>query len=52
VTDEHLPRGDDWCEACQDHSHFACFDTDLDVTDAGPHIAMHDAALRVNGEAA
>jgi hypothetical protein len=51
-ADDHLPRGDNWCEACRSHSHFTCFDTDLDLVAAAPLVALHDADLAVNGEAA
>lgn len=51
TADDHLPRGDDWCPGCGPGDHYACFDTDLDLADVGPLIALHDAALAVGGEA-
>jgi hypothetical protein len=51
--DSHLPRGDDFCVRCWKHTdHFACYDTDLDLVAAAPLVALHDADLAVNGEAA
>lgn len=52
MNDEHLPRGDDWCPIHGVGDHWLCFDTDLDLADVGPMVALHDAALAVGGEAA
>lgn len=52
--DSHLPRGDDYCPTLSPGpgDHFKCWDTDLDLADVNPLIALHDAAFRVTGEAA
>jgi hypothetical protein len=53
VKDDHLPAEGQFCCACWAYTdHLVCWDTDLDLADVSPQVALHDAALAVTGEAA
>ena len=53
MIDDQQPKPDQWCDVCQQRTdHFACSDTDLDLSDFAPQVELHDAALRVERGAA
>lgn len=47
----HLPARGQTCQTCGG-PHQLCWDTDLDLADVSPMVALHDAALAVTGETA
>lgn len=53
-SDDDLPPAPEFCVRCWAYTdHFVCWDAgSLDEIDIGPIIALHDAVLRVEGEAA